>query len=326
MGLTTAQLDELGRSLDANHRELLFLTVEQANQLARDHATSHLPPVGAPGLCQANGPFDGSGAYLDSPFHSFASTPWGVPVALGSFDTVNFVRLVRDLGGLNTRIRYTFYQGRQYVVLSGYPGLRRILTGTRYSVDNAKLVQMGVGRYGIRGSSLSGFRLSCYVAVGLEVLEWYFNDQLSMLDLLGGVGIELVKAGIASAVGYAVATGISVMFGFAVLPVLVGALVVFGVGVGLNLLDQRYGIKQRVRDSLHFAVDNASSLTARFEALDVNNVRTYAERAVGEVIDAAVDQAVDEARNWLLKRVPPGLVPEVPFRTRILENLKLPKL
>lgn len=141
MGLTTAQLDELGRSLDANHRELLFLTVEQANQLARDHATSHLPPVGAPGLCQANGPFDGSGAYLDSPFHSFASTPWGVPVALGLFDTVNFVRLVRDLGGLNTRIRYTFYQGRQYVVLSGYPGLRRILTGTRYSVDNAKLVR-----------------------------------------------------------------------------------------------------------------------------------------------------------------------------------------
>ncbi|WP_263261199.1 hypothetical protein [Pseudomonas sp. RIT-PI-S] len=100
----------------------------------------------------------------------------------------NIGRLLRDIGGLGTKVRISVHNGRQYLILTGYPGLRRVLRGTRYGIRNPQLVEVGIGRYGIRGTSISGFKLSCYVAVGVEVLEWIFNDEAVMTDLFAGIG------------------------------------------------------------------------------------------------------------------------------------------
>ncbi|SDI99617.1 hypothetical protein SAMN05216189_101163 [Pseudomonas delhiensis] len=332
MGLNQTQLDQLGRQLDNNPLEVLILSAEQANLLAADHATSHWSPTQAPSLCvrdditQASGLLDSIRPHYNDSLHEFVNTAWGMPALLGSHDAVNFARFVRDMGGLNTRVRYVNHNGRQYVVLSGYPGLRRILTGTRYSVTNTRLIEMGIGRYGIRGSSLSGFKLSCYFAVGVEFLEWFFNSEVNMLDLLGGIGVELVKAGIASAVGYAVAVAAGSILGFAAAPVIAGALLVFIVGVGLNWLDKRYGIKQRVQDSLNYATDNASMIAERFQELDSRKIRSYVEHTFGEVVDAAVDYATQETKSWILRRLPSGTLPEPPYRLPNLDILKFPKL
>jgi len=53
-----------------------------------------------------------------------------------------------------------------------------------------------------------GFKPCCYVAVGIEVAEWVFSDKHVMSDVFGGIGVELIKAGIASALGYAAAMAV----------------------------------------------------------------------------------------------------------------------
>ena len=87
-------------------------------------------------------------------------------------------------------------------MLTGFPGLRNKLKGTRYGIRNPQLIEMGIGKYGIRGISISGLKLSCYVAVGIEVLEWVFDDEAVISDLLVGIGMEFIKAAIATLVGY----------------------------------------------------------------------------------------------------------------------------
>ncbi|MNF63308.1 hypothetical protein D3C84_450060 [compost metagenome] len=99
------------------------------------------------------------------------------------------------------------------------------MKGTRYGIRNAQLVEVGIGKYGIRGSSVKGFKLSCYVAVGIEVLEWVFNDEAVLSDLFAGVGVKLIKAGIATAIGYAAAMAAGALFTAAAFPVAVGAVV-----------------------------------------------------------------------------------------------------
>ncbi|WP_244858281.1 hypothetical protein [Pseudomonas sp. PP3] len=169
--------------------------------------------------------------------HSFVNTNWGVPAALGAYDAYNVGRLLSDIGGIGTKIRVLIKNGKRYVVLTGYPGLRNRLKGTRYGIRNAQLVEVGIGKYGIRGSSVKGFKLTCYVAVGIELLEWVFNDEAVLSDLFAGVGVELIKAGIATAIGYAAAMAAGALFTAAAFPVAVGAVVVFGIG---ELIDQAY--------------------------------------------------------------------------------------
>lgn len=188
---------------------------------------------------------------------------------------------------------------------------------------------MGIGRYGIRGSSVAGFKLSCYVAVGIEVLEWVFNDEALLSDLFAGIGVELIKAGIASAIGYAFATGFGAVVATAALPVVLGALVVFAVGFGLNEIDNRYGIKNSVKSGLRCAVDNISVLHEKATRISASDLQRYTEEVATSVIQAVIDQAYDETKSWILRKIQPGDIP-LPNWPRVpelpnLSNFKLPK-
>lgn len=83
------------------------------------------------------------------------------------------------------------------------------------------------------------------MAVGIEVAEWAFNDEAVLTDLFGDIGVELVKAGIATTVGYAAGVFAGTLITAAAAPVAAGAIFVFIVGYGLNAIDNHYGIKTR---------------------------------------------------------------------------------
>ena len=152
------------------------------------------------------------------------------------------------------------------------------MKGTRYGIRNAQLVEVGIGKYGIRGSSVKGFKLSCYVAVGIEVLEWVFNDEAVLSDLFAGVGVELIKAGIATAIGYAAAMAAGALFTAAAFPVAVGAVVVFGIGIGLNVLDNQYGIKNSVKSGMRYALHNIEQLHEKATRISIKDLQIYTEK------------------------------------------------
>ena len=285
MSLSNAQLDALDRELDENQRELIILPMD--GPVTRIPPFTTVPsPTKAPQICTRTQPglLDGAWGKTQAAYngtvHKYVNTNAGVPSALAAYDVYNFAKFYRDIGGFGTKVKISTHNGRQYLVLTGYPGLRNKLKGTRYGLRNPQLVEMGIGKYGMRGTSISGFKLSCYVAVGIEVLEWVFDDEAVISDLFVGIGIEFIKAAIATLVGYLAALAFGMAAPFAVVFVAAGAAFVLITGYQLNVLDKDYKIKETVkaaaRNKLHEIEDILGKFTKiaiyQFQALIENNL------------------------------------------------------
>lgn len=55
--------------------------------------------------------------------------------------------LVRKLGGFGiAAIIYVGRNGEKLIKITGYPGIRRILNGTRYSLNNMQVIRVGLGK------------------------------------------------------------------------------------------------------------------------------------------------------------------------------------
>ena len=335
MSLSDTQLNKLDRDMDNNQQEMVVLSMEHSYALIAEYNTSFGAGTQPPLICARTQPgmldglWGGTQSIYNATIHTAVNTTWATSTALGAYDAYNITRLLRDIGGIGTKIRISAKNGKQFVILTGYPGLRRRLNGTRYGIRNAELVEVGIGKYGIRGSSVAGFKLSCYVAVGIEVLEWIFNDEAVMSDLFAGVGVELIKAGIASAVGYAAAMAVGAVFTAAALPIVVGAVVVFAVGIGLNALDNKYGIKDSVKSGMRYAVDNVKLLHERATRITAKDLQRYTENIATQVVQGILDQAYDETKSWILRKIQPGdlPLPNWPKSPSLpnFSNFKLPK-
>ena len=143
--------------------------------------------------------------------------------------------------------------------------MRNVLQGTRYLASNPRIVQMGLGMQGLKHVARGGFVLGMVVSSGIEVAEFFFNDEKTMYDLVGGIGVEAVKASLAMLAGVAAGAGIAMVTTVAIWPLAVAAGVVFFVGIGLNILGDTYQVKERVAAALKHAAGNLESGYYRIE-------------------------------------------------------------
>ncbi|MBP0953930.1 hypothetical protein JTA33_26160 [Pseudomonas sp. 20GA0080] len=136
-----------------------------------------------------------------------------------------------------------------------------------------------------------------------------FNDEAVLTDLFGGIGVELIKAGIATAHGYAAGLAAGAFFSAAALPVVVGAIIVFAVGIGLNELDNRYNIKSSVKSGMRYAADNVAELHETLTKISAKDLRVYTEDLATGILQSLMDKAVDETKSWVLKKSNPANFP-----------------
>jgi len=65
--------------------------------------------------------------------------------------------LLSDLGYGGSRAYIKYFGSKPHIILKGYPGLRKILNATHYGVKNAKVVEMGLGKYGgLKAAKMGG--------------------------------------------------------------------------------------------------------------------------------------------------------------------------
>jgi len=149
-----------------------------------------------------------------------------------------------------------------------------------------------------------------------------------MSDLFGGIGVELIKAGIASALGYAAALAAGALFTAAAAPVIAGALVVFAVGLGLNALDNHFGIKNAVKAGLRYAVDHIEAIHKTITEIKPADLRRYAEETATNIAGRIADELYDEAKSWIIRKVrPDGIdLPNWPSAPRLPSMPSLPSL
>jgi len=132
------------------------------------------------------------------------------------------------------------------VIVKGYPGMRTMLTGTRYLESNVKVVKLAIGRVGLGACVAEGAILTIVLYVGVDVLEFILEEHVTLAMLSGKLATDLMKVGISSvaslAAGLIVGGLTTVAAGPLVAVILVGTIS----SLFLDYFDDQYGATNKL--------------------------------------------------------------------------------
>lgn len=146
-------------------------------------------------------------------------------------------------------IEYPF-KGKTYIKITGYPGMRRILEGTRYAVDHPQMLEMGIGIRGLGNALIKGTRFCIFASMAWRVIELIFKSDYDLVDFLVDITMDASKAVVASVV-IGVIAGVLTLGSFPVV-FIAAFLIVAGIflNFALNKLDDRLGLSVSLKEEL----------------------------------------------------------------------------
>ncbi|MNC03947.1 hypothetical protein D3C75_513740 [compost metagenome] len=134
------------------------------------------------------------------------------------------------------------------------PAMRRVLNGTRYSLRNPQILEMGIGIRGLGTSIVKGTKFCICCSLAWRAVELIFKSNYDLVDFLVDVTMDVAKI-IVSSVAVGVVGGIFVLLGA---PVIITTFVVIGVGIilnaGLNTLDDKVGLSVSLKEKIRIAL------------------------------------------------------------------------
>jgi hypothetical protein len=215
-------------------------------------------------------------------------TEFGASYYASADDLRTISKLVGDLGGFTIKAYVKNYGGKPHIIIKGFPGLRKIFTGTKYGIKNPKVVTMGLGRAGAVHAAKSGGILSIILLSGYRVIDYFLTDTATLNQLVGSLATDIVKVGIATGVSIAAATLVSAIFSIAIGPIV--AVVFFGIltSVALTALDTHYGITDRIIIGLD-EVDEGIELY-------IERIKLNAQSQINEAVESILDYAIDSVK------------------------------
>jgi hypothetical protein len=151
-------------------------------------------------------------------------------------------------------IEYTF-KGKTYIKITGYPGMRRILTGTRYAADHPQMLEMGIGIRGLGSALIKGTKFCIFASMAWRVIELIFKSDYDLVDFLGDITMDTAKAVVASVV-IGVIAGVLTL-GSVPVVIIAGIVIIAGVylNIDLNKLDDKLGLSVSLKKKLRFALN-----------------------------------------------------------------------
>lgn len=289
----------LAQSMDRNQVDVLVLTQGQYMSILQDKARRNAALEFNLRKMLSQSTF---GQYWQKEFSPNASEPWVGPVAQGANDMLAITKTLNAIGmaGIGSYIKTT--ATGTYIIIKGYSAQRSsALQGTRYLATNPKMLQLGLGMKSLQGIAKGGFMLGVVVSTGLEVMDFMFNDEKTMYDLLGGIGVEAVKGGLGGLVAYSAALLVAgTITTVAVYPLLTMAIVAVISGIGLNHADNHYKIKSKVISTLKMIPEQTAQgfyyVNTQSESW-LNELRKAIETKQTEM-GRAIDQGT---RDWLCR-------------------------
>lgn len=179
-------------------------------------------------------------------------------------------KMVRDLGFIG-KVYEKMVNGKKYIIFKGFPGQRTIFSGTRYLATNAKVVDMAIGKAGIKSSVRSGARLTVFLTVPIVILEHILKDTFLLSDLVADISSTIVKVGVSSIVAAIAATAVGTVTTVAAAPLAVAVFVGLLAGWTLDKLDEEFAITEKLGQILR---DIEDSTFGKFERVLLDLERT----------------------------------------------------
>ncbi|WP_017405240.1 hypothetical protein [Delftia tsuruhatensis] len=240
--------DMLARQMEQKQIDAIVLTPQEYADILSDKARNN-PRLAA--TLHAMLAHSALGQYWTHTASPTAGKPWVAPASLMVSDAYLITKTLIALGLAGARSYIKTTATGTYIIITGYAGLRRqLLQGTRFLAANPRMVQMGLGIRGLQNVAKGGFLLSLVVGTGIETLDFIFNDEKTMHDLVGGIGVEAVKAGLATMIAISAGALTASVTTLVIFPLGAMALAIFATGALLNYTDQRWKIKQNVITAL----------------------------------------------------------------------------
>lgn len=112
--------------------------------------------------------------------------------------------------------------GKAYVILTGYPGLRKYLKGTKYLPQNPKVVKFGIGPVAQSAAKKVNFIISMTTYTGIDVVKYISGDGITLSEVTGNAIFNAASTWLSLAVATAVTAGVGTITTLALPGVLAG--------------------------------------------------------------------------------------------------------
>lgn len=277
----------LKQQIRSNQHEVFIVSIKEMDAIVRSSPKSKQPRV------QQAWQSIKSKAELSASYYASAT------------DIRTIGKLVNDLGSPGARVYVKTYGGKPHIILKGHPGLRKILTGTKYGMANPKVVAMGLGKVAAGQAAKSGGLLTIVLLSGYRVVDYFLTDEATLSQLVGRLATDVVKVGISVGVSLAVA---SIVTGVAATLAIGPLAVVIGVGIlasmALTAVDDHFGLTDKLISAIdELAADAHNSYSATKDDLEQKAMK-IAGKAIDYVVNSTQKIIVDFARHQLRRVLP----------------------
>ena len=220
-------------------------------------------------------------------------------------DVVTTSMIIEKLGSFGIRATvYINHKGTELIKLTGYPGIRKVLKAPVFSLKNPKVVDLGIGKYGLGKSIVEGARLTFYVASAYRTLDFILNDETHLAQFIGSLATDIVKIGISSTISWAMGSAVVAYVPFVSAPLVV----VVGFGLltawGLNKLDEKFGITDKVVTYIEAAQQEVVEKAREIEQGVWDLGAMYADRMLDKGRDVIVSEIKGYLRDAIDKIIP----------------------
>lgn len=227
-----------------------------------------------------------------------------VNYGLNGRDAINTSILISKLGGLGIKATvFVNEKGTELIKISGYPGVRKVLNAPVFSLKNPKVIDIGIGKYGLAKSVIEGARLTIYVAAAYRTVDYILNDQTTLATFIGSLATDVAKVGIVSAVVWGAGALVS-MTPFVVGPLVI--VVVFGFGTAwiLNTMDEKFGITDKVVKYIEAAQQEFVWKAREMEKGVWDLGAMYAEQMLNVGVEVLEEQIIKYLRSTIHEVIP----------------------
>lgn len=222
-------------------------------------------------------------------------------------DVVTTSMIISKLGSFGIKATvYINHKGTELIKLTGYPGIRKVLNAPVFALKNPKVVDLGIGKYGLGKSIVEGARLTFYVAAAYRTIDFILNDEAHLAQFIGSLATDILKIGIASAISWGAGA-----FAVAYIPFISAPLVVVvGFGLlaawGVNKLDNKFGITDKVVVYIEAAQQEFVEKAREMEQGLWDLGAMYADRMLDkgkQVIESEIKRYLRDAINNIIPRM-----------------------
>ena len=176
---------------------------------------------------------------------------WTAPLKDGFGNARLIVKIARDMKTWRGRVYFRMYKGAEYVIIKGRVGLRSLVTGTRYKTTHPKMVELQIGKPGLKAAAKESMIFGALFVTAIDITDYFLRDSATIGQLCGTLTTDLGKVAIGAAIGYAAgAAAAGLVIGtFAIGPLVVALVVGTIVGIALDKLDEHFHVTDRLNQA-----------------------------------------------------------------------------